>query len=95
MISKLLVCIALLVCLPLQAEGLADIGAPQVAFSPMTGADGGKTWRIVVLPRGLREADLSNLISVEMGKAQWCPNGWTETSRRTVMKRFMIEGRCL
>lgn len=81
-----------LICAPVVAEPL---GTPIIAISPMTAADGTKTFRFVG-PWKLSkdEAALANALSGEMGKARWCPSGWEETSRQKVMGLLMIEGRC-
>jgi hypothetical protein len=81
-----------LFCLPVLAEPL---GTPILAFSPMTAADGTKTFRFVgPWKLTLDEAALANALSGEMGKARWCSFGWVETTRQKVSGLLMIEGRC-
>lgn len=77
------------------AQNLADlVPLPMAQFVPMQQADGSRTWRFVVNPRGADEATIMSMLAGEMGKALWCGNGWEITSRVEAMKNVIIEGRC-
>jgi hypothetical protein len=92
----------LCICAPLNALGadLSGLVEQNIAFSPRTRADGTKEWRFVTtwplkyIGKRDPEPVLAELISQEMGKKDWCKNGWEEVSREFVMKRIVIDGRC-
>jgi hypothetical protein len=79
---------------PAIAGEVFDLALPIMQFMPMQQADGSRTWRFVINPRKADEETILSLLASEMGKAQWCGEGWEIQSRQTVSGGIIYEGRC-
>lgn len=82
-------------------DGAASLALPNMELATLTNADGSKAFRFVtswplkyVKKGNDPEPVLAQLLAGEMGRKNWCPNGYTEIKRTIAMKMIVIEGTC-